>query len=207
MAPVLLVTAGVGIVLMLRTLWVCFAGDGPYLGQLLMGRFVDRATTWVTVGPGSASSWGTLAALTAFTVVVLSRSNREPAVPTRLRLTAMGLAALLALLELSGPLTVATGWFLLSRDPKASGSFWDHDLINGPELLLCVVLGILATLVAWVLRGGVSSDDALPDPQPPEPSASTPWADEPEVVGLDLEIDDLGVATDYPPEIYRRPVR
>jgi len=178
MAPVLLVTALPGILLMLRALWVCFAGNGPYLGRPLVTRFEDRATWWVMVGPGSASSWATLAALTAFSVVAFNRRHQHPAVPNGLRLTAFGLTGLLALLELSGPLAVAAGWFELSQDPTAARSFWDNDLINGPQLVLCLVLAVLAALIAWILHSRLLTSEKPSQSDSTDATASTPWADE-----------------------------
>lgn len=207
MAPVLLVTAGAGLALMLRTVYVCFAGAGPYDGQLLVARFVDRATWWVMVGPGGASSWATLAALTAFTAVVLGRRRQQPAVPDRLRLVAVGLAALLFLVELSGPLTVAAGWFMLSRDRAAATSFWDHDLVNGPQLVLCLVLAVLAGLIAWILRSGLTTSAESPQPDSSGAAALIPGADE--MADLDavaLEVVEADVVEDHS-ELYRRPVR
>lgn len=195
MAPVLLVIAVPGMLLMLRALWVCFAGDGPFQGRLLVTRFEDRATWWVMVGPGSASSWATLAALTAFTVVVFSRRHHHPAVPSRLRLTAFGLTALLSLLELSGPLTVAGGWFQLSQDPTAARSFWDDDLINGPQLVLCLVLAVLAALIAWVLHSGPLTNEEPPQSDSTDATASTRWADD---VGETAGVEDVQ-------GIFRRP--
>ena len=194
MAPVLLVTAVPGMLLMLRALWVCFAGNGPYLGRPLVTRFEDRATWWVMVGPGSASSWATLAALTAFTVVALSRRHQLPAVHNRLRVTALGLTGLLALLELSGPLTVAGGWFELSRDPTAARSFWDNDLING-QLVLCLVLAVLAALIAWVLHSRLLTSEEPSQSDSTDAAASTPWADD---VGETDHVEDLQ-------GIFRRP--
>ncbi|WP_295701184.1 hypothetical protein [Lapillicoccus sp.] len=207
MAPVLLVTAGAGLALMLRTLYVCFTGAGPYDGQVLvMTRFVDRATWWVMVGPGGASSWATLAALVASTVVVLGRRDHPSAVPDRLRLVGVGLAVLLFLVELSGPLTVAVGWFMLTR--TAATSFWDHDLVNGPQLMLCLVLAVLAGLIAWVLRSGLTTSDETPQPDSSGAGVLIPWADEvaalddvePEVVETEVVVPDHS-------ELYRRPVR
>ena len=209
MAPVLLVTAGAGLALMLRTLYVCFTGPGPYDGQVLvMTRFVDRATWWVMVGPGGASSWATLAALTAFTVVVLGRRRQRSAVPDRLRLLGVGLAALLCLVELSGPLTVAAGWFLLSRDSTTANSFWDQDLVNGPQLMLCLVLAVLAALLAWVLHSGLRTSDETLQPDSGGAGALIPWADEvAHLDDLEPEVVEAEVVPEDHSELYRRPVR
>jgi len=206
MAPILLVTASAGIALMLRALWVCFGGNGPFDGQLNVTRFVDRATWWVMVGPGGAASWATLAALTAFTVVVFGRRRQHPAVPDRLRLVATCLAGLLLLLELSGPLTVAAGWFQLSLARTAGTSFWDHDLVNAPQLMLCLVLAVLAALIAWVLRGGSPDPDEPPLSEPNGAGATTPWADE-DMVNVDLEVVVVEAVAEDHSELYRRPTR
>lgn len=209
MAPVLLVTAGAGLALMLRTLYVCFSGAGPYDGQVLvMTRFVDRATWWVMVGPGGASSWATLAALTAFIVVVLVRRRQQSAVPDRLRLVAVGLAALLFLVELSGPLTVAAGWLLLSRDATTANSFWDRDLVNGPQLMLCLVLAVLAALLAWVLHSELTTSDETPQPDSSGAGALVPWADEvADPDDVELEVVETEVVVEDHSELYRRPAR
>lgn len=195
MAPVLLVTAVPGFLLMLRSWWVCFFDDGPFVGALPVTRFVDRATWWVGSGPGSVASWATLSALTAFTVVVLGRRHELAAVPDRLRLTGLWLTAFLGLLELSGPLSVAAGWFQLSRDPTAARSFWDGDLLNSPPLVLCLVLAVLAALLAVVLHSGAPSGDETPQSEPDRTTASTSWTN---------DVTDTATAED-PQRIFRRP--
>lgn len=208
MAPVLLVTAGAGIAIMLRALWVCFAGNGPYDGQLDVARFVDRATWWVMVGPGGAASWATLASLTAVTVVVLGRRRQHPPVPDRLRLVAVCFAGLLFLVELSGPATVAAGWIQLSLNPTAGSSFWDNDLVNGPQLMLCLVLAVLAALIAWVLRSSPPVLDETPAPEPSGIGASTPWADEArDLEDGPLKVVDVEAVVEDHSHLYRRPTR
>ncbi len=195
MAPVLLVTAVPGVLLMLRALWVCFFGEGPFVGSLPVTRFVDRATWWVDSGPGSVASWATLSALTAFTVVVLGRRHELATVPNRLRLTGLWLTAFLGLLELSGPLTVAGGWFLLSRDPTAARSFWDGDLLNSPSLVLCVGTAVLAALLAVILHSGPPSGEGTPQSLSAQITESTSWTN---------EVRDTATAKD-PQRIFRRP--
>ncbi len=199
MAPVLLLTAVPGLLVMLIVAWLSLLSNGPYGGDQSITppdiRFIDRATQWITAGPASASGWATLAALTAFTVVVVSRQRQHPAVSNTLRQTAAGLTALLSILELTGPLTMAAGWFQLSRDPTSARSFWTELAFNGPSLVLCLVFTVLAALLTWTLWCGRTRDEDAPQPESTDASASLPSADDAK----------HPKTADDPQELFRRP--
>jgi hypothetical protein len=199
MAPVLLVTAVPGFLVMLTAAWLSFLGNGPYNDPSITPppdiRFIDRATRWTTTGPASASGWATLAALTAFTVVMWSRRHQHPAASNTLRQTAAGLTALLSVLELTGPLTVAAGWFQLSRDPTSARSFWTEMAFKGPSVVLCLVFTVLAALLTWTLWFGLTGDEDPPQSATTDAPAFAPRAD---------QVKGTTTAGD-PGEVFRRP--
>ena len=90
---------------------------------------------------------------------------------------------------------LAGGWFQLSRDPTAARSFWDGDLLNSPPLVLCLVLAVLAALLAVVLHSGAPSGDETPQSEPDRTTASTSWTN---------DVTDTATAKD-PQRIFRRP--
>jgi len=182
MAPVLLAAAAPGMLVILAALAVSFVGNGPYDDPSFPPPpdlpFVDRASWWLSTVPGALSSVATLAALAAFALVALSRRLDRP-VPSRLRLAAFCTTVLFSLMELAGPISVAVGYVLLSRDPTAASSYRPQWLSDRSSLAVCLVLAVLAGVLAWTLWTGRRSvhEEPLPD-QPPARGAAQPWLDE-----------------------------
>ncbi len=201
MAPILLLAAIPGMVVVLAALMVSFVGNGPYGDPNVPPPpdipLVDRAMWWVTTGPGALSSVATLATLGAFAVVALSRRQGRP-IPSRLLLAAFWATALFSLMELSGPITVAAGYLQLSRNPTAARVYWSRELFDLSSLVVCLVLAVLAGLLAsslWTGRGWVR-EELLPS----DPPDAQPWLDE---VTSDAQARDPDAMFRRPPERHR----
>lgn len=154
MGVVLLLAAVLGILLLLIGAWSPFvnAGSGGVpVGSPPSIRFIDRATMWVGQSPAGTAAWASVAALTAFTVVVLCRRHQRLPTPYWFRLSGVVVTGFLAAVELAGPVTMAIGFLQLATDPTAARDLTDQLRFLGPPLVLCLVLTLLSFLLAWVL--------------------------------------------------------
>ncbi len=170
MAPVLLVAALPGILVILVALWASFVGNGPYADPSFPppeGMPIrDRAMWWVTTGPGASSSVATLAALTALTLAGFIRRHNRP-IRSPLHQAAFWATALFGLLEFSGLVAVTAGYVQLSRDPTLVSSY-TPGLFDLSAITVCLVLAVLAGLLArtiWTAHRTVHEE-----PSPSEPS-------------------------------------
>ncbi|MDQ6715432.1 MAG: hypothetical protein M3Z83_04915 [Actinomycetota bacterium] len=180
-APLLLIAALPGLLEIFAALVVVFGGDvpfGPGFGGSSDTRFVDVATLWARSGPGSTSSWSSVAALAAFAVVMAVHPRQQRPFPSRLCLAAFWLTTMFSLLELSATLTVVAGYLQMSADPTAVRGFWTESVNGLSAVASCVVLSVLAAVVAWALWTERRLATAAPDSrsevgQAPAPSTSS----------------------------------
>lgn len=114
-------------------------------------RLIDRATIWVGQSQTGPAAWASIAALTAFTVVVLCRRHQRLPTPYWLRSSGVVVSGSLAVVELDGPVTMVIGFVQLATDPTAARDLTGQLLFLGPSLVLCLVLALLPFLLAWVL--------------------------------------------------------
>ncbi len=189
MGLVLLLAAVLGILLLLVGAWSPFvdAGSGGVpVGSPPSIRFIDQATMWVGQSLAGTAAWASVAALTAFTVVVLCRRHQRQPTPYSFRLAGVVVAGFLAAVELAGPVTMAIGFVQLATDPTAARDLTDQLRYLGPPFVLCLVLTLLSFLLAWVLWHARPALQA--DPSDRQPSVTA----------------DITAAIDRP-DIYRRP--
>ncbi len=187
MARVLLTLTVPSLMLMVHGGWFAFfENSADYI------RFVDRAMSWMAFGLGGESAWGMLAATAGFALVVVCRRRLRDPIPESLRWSGFVVVVFFAMIELSGPVTLAVGIYQLVTDPTSARNLSTEMLSDGPPAVLCLTLAGLLGLLAWVLWHA----GPVVEPEAPIGSASD------EVPSQNSEVADRELR-----DVFRRPSR
>jgi hypothetical protein len=210
-----LVAAAPGLLFIVDDLWFVFlrtSGADDAFAFLADARFVDRALFWMEQGPGSGVAVASLLSLAAYLVVVLSPTvDVEPPLPRAVRRGAICTALILALLEVVALVSLAMGYVVLAIDPTSARSQNTGFVFQAPPVVLCIVVGLLAGLIAWLLwsvpTGPVDNNagvESTAEAQPPALDA-TPDLEMTEVSDARPPATAGGNGADQ--ALFRRPVR